>query len=401
MTSGDALQSATIDFCEVDAASVGGGCIGPTWAATDSRIVDHAHLIEDPRYIVQALATGLNASTAYRFTVSVVLAGGATARGSTAVRTVPGLESNETVVLLGGGDYRTDEEGLAMLRAGLQAAPDAQVLYFGGDLSYANNMRTCYLRWDRFLHGVSALVNGEGLSLPLLTIPGNHEAGGYLEAGSDRDEYYFYAPYFPQFDDDHPADRTITYHSHRLGRRLGVVALDSGTMVPVGDQTAYLRDALVRLRGYDAATGAPNASALAAAPFLVTMWHNAAYGATPRDEADPVALMREQWLPVLDAQKVPLALEFHEHVFKRTFPMNQGVVRRDGDGVTFVGDGALGVQSSSRTVDRSQTFLAAADERNYITAIRVLANGSCTVSNVDASGFGHELFDTVTLQRRV
>uniref|UniRef100_A0A7S1QIU4 Purple acid phosphatase n=1 Tax=Neobodo designis TaxID=312471 RepID=A0A7S1QIU4_NEODS len=389
---------ARVEACEV--ASAAGPCVAPSWSLTTA-IVDHAHIEEDRRYLVHALATNLSGSTPYRFTVVFVLAQGVVTDGATTVRTVPGIESDEPVVLLGGGDYHSSGTGIAMLRAGLVEAPDAHVLYVGGDLSYANNLRTCYLRWDRFLHAMSTIVNADGFSLPLLTIPGNHESGGYLEAGSNREEYYFYAAYLPQYDLDWPEDRTITFHSHRIASHVGLVALDSGLMVPVSDQVEFLKGALISLRGFDPdVVSQPNASVVDSMRFVIPLYHNAVYGSTTRSRVSAVDEMKRRFLPLFDVHKIPLVLEFHEHTYKRTFAMNQGNIRTDGDGVVYLGDGALGVYSDSRELGHYD-YIAREAAANYITILRVFANGTCHGSTIDAAGFGGRVYDEFVLRKRV
>jgi hypothetical protein len=394
VVTGDAPGRAWVAVCAADASLE---CTGAEWGV-QSTVLDHAHLEEDKRYVSHTLLAGLNGSTLYRIQAQFVLADAARVETRTiVVRTPPAVDSNETVVLIGGGDYHSSAVGIGMLRAGLLTAPDAQAIYFGGDLSYANNLRTCYLRWDRFLHAVSSLVNVYRHNLPLLTIPGNHEAGGYL-VEANRADYYFYTAYFPQYDDDAPRDPTITYHSHVLGPQLGIVALDSGTMVAVQDQVPYLERRLRALRGVDAAA-TPTATQVAAMRFMVVMYHNAAYGSTVDPPDAPVVPLRQLVLPMLDRYKVPMALEFHEHTYKRTYPMADFATRPSGEGVTYVGDGALGVQHDSRELGNF-AYVRVASQSNYINAIRVYANGTCVVTATDDRGFGYEVLDQFSLTKR-
>jgi hypothetical protein len=386
-----------VSACEIATAS--GPCVGAQWTL-QSLLVDHAHIEEDPRYVVQALATNLTGSTPYRFEVQVEMAGGGVDTAATSVRSVPGLDSDEPVVLLGGGDYHSSGVGVAMLRAGLLTAPDAHLLYVGGDLSYANNLRTCYLRWDRFLHAMATIINDEGFNLPLTMIPGNHESGGYLEAGSAREEYYFYAAYLPQFDEDWPADRTTTYHSHLIGSHVGIIELDSGLMMPVQDQVEYLESKLIDMRGFDPSTGLqPNASVIDAMRFVIPMYHNAIYGATTRSRVSAVDEMKAKFVPLFDSHNVPLALEFHEHVYKRTHALNGGNVRSDGVGVVYLGDGALGVYSDSRELGGYE-YISRDAAANYITVLRIFVNGTCSGTTIDASGFGSRVYDAFSIQKR-
>jgi hypothetical protein len=372
-------------------------CAGPSWEV-QGKSVYHAHLPEDPRYVLQTLITNLTGSTAYRIAAVAITATGVRTTRVISIKTVPDMDSTETVVLLSGGDYQTDSVGISMLRAGVRKAPDARVLLIGGDLSYANNHRTCFLRWDRFLRTVAVLVNGDGHHLILVTIPGNHEAGGYLAADS-RSAYYFYTQYFPQFDDDEPSDATITYHSHLLGKHVGLIGLDSGTMVPVPDQVSYLDTQLRSMKGFDP-TAIPTSTEIDATRFTIVAYHNAIFTAIDRTPADPVPLMEAMFVPILDKYRVPLALEFHDHVYKRTHPLVGGVAQEAGRGTVYIGDGALGVFDGTRGL-MEYPYIAKSYSSNYLAVFRIYGNGTCAAEMVNAAGFGFTTLDSFTVQRRL
>ena len=130
------------------------------------------------------------------------------------------------------------------------------------------------------------------------------------------------------------------------------------------------------------------------------MYHNAIWSAVSEKSdggAGAVDEMRLKFVPVFEAHKVPLVLEFHDHVFKRTAPLTAGV--KGVDGVVYLGDGALGVHSSSRELG-NKDYIAKQSASNYVNVIRVLSNGTCDVTTGDSDGFGFRIFDTVRLNRR-
>jgi hypothetical protein len=388
--------SAHLETCEADTTTH--ECLGAAWQTT-AKVLNHAHITEDPRYVMHGLLNNLTGMSVYRVVAVFTLGAGVERRKTLVVRAVPDPNSNVTVSLVGGGDYHATDKGLRMLLAGVQAQPKAHALFLGGDIAYANNMRSCYLRWDRVLQAVSAVVNDEGHALPIVTVPGNHEGGGYLVESSPSD-YYFYTQYFPQYDEDDPADTTTTYHSHIIGKRVGIVCLDSEIIIPIEQQKAYLAKMLTSMRGVDPAAGLSGTSSTVVSDmrFVIVLYHNAAYPGTVERTSGPHPLVREHFVPIFDTHKVPLVLEFHEHVYKRTKPLTNGKPTGAGLGVVYVGDGCLGLSSGRELGDA--TYIERSRQGNYVTAIDVYINGTAHVVAAEANGDSVAIIDKTELQRR-
>lgn len=59
---------------------------------------------------------------------------------------------------------------------------------------------------------------------------------------------------------------------------------------------------------------------------------------------------REHWTPLFDRHRVPVVLEHHDHTFKRTKPLLDGMPHDDG--VLYLGDGSWGKLRSPKPPGR-------------------------------------------------
>ena len=304
-------------------------------------VFPYKHIAEDIRYIGHIFLGDLRGSTVYRLDATFSLSSSYNTSKTITFRTVPCEDSDETVHFIGGGDINQEEKTVLTLISGISAIPSPMFFFIGGDLTNANNMRTCYLRWDRMLRLYTSIRTREGYSLPFLTIPGNHEGGGFLVEPS-MDEYNFYIPYFPQYDDDNPADVHTTHHYHLIGKRLLMIGLDAGIMLPLSTERAYLEATLKRFEN--------------ASKFTIVMNHVPMYPSTRARDDENTVMCRDYLESALDQYKVPLVLEFHDHAYKRTFPMKDGK-RNDADGTVHIGDGGLGAYESSRPITWKDDYM--------------------------------------------
>lgn len=403
VSSGQRPSSFSVEVCQVDPAS--NLCLAGSGWSQPGVMTFMDDILEDLRTVGSVHVTNLTGSTPYRFTASFVTSIGQKTSRTIIIRTVPALDSTEDVVLIGGGDYAVGV-GVGLLRGAIIGASDAQVLYVGGDLAYANNMRTCYLRWDEFLHELTILVNKNGRNLPLLTIPGNHESAGYLAVAPSKINFYY--QYHPQYDQDFPTPEqlTATYHTHMLGQQLGIVGLDSDLVLRASAQQQYLSAQLEMLRGFSASSPSFTLAQYNAMRFCIVMYHNSVFRGSTAGPSQPTADMLNYITPVIDVNKVPLVLEFHEHIYKRTLPINsKGEVQATGQGTVYIGDGSLGVWSASRQTG-NYPYIAKSQASNYINTIRVLANGTAIVTaynypSGDPTTSAYDVIDFTTIDKRL
>lgn len=350
-----------------------------TLPSADVTFFPYFYLSEDQRHIAHATLRGLKSAQGYK--VEARLLDGtnfATANlafplASVAlhVKTMPSLspaapEASANITFVGGGDYYMGQAGTETLMAALQLTPDAAFIFIGGDMSYANNMRTCYRRWDQFFVELTrARTNARGWSLPLLIMPGNHESGGYVEndgftshVGGDADHFHFYLQYFPYTRTRGGMSAALNtgstasyFHAHEIGPRLGLLMLDSGCFVKIEDQLQFVQDTL------------GNWTAASPRRLPVPMFHVPAFPGRSRPssaDAESRADLKALLVPLFDRYNVSVAFQYHEHVYFRSqeldvsgAPLSAAALAAGQRGITYLGDGAMGVAGKDRVAMES------------------------------------------------
>ncbi len=127
-----------------------------------------------------------------------------------------------------------------------------------------------------------------------------------------------------------------SYATLDFGDYLSLVLLDTGHISKIdGEQTAWLDKTLVER---------------ADRPHLFVANHVPAYPSF-RDFEENIlepwtgALNRKHWVPLFERHNVDVVLEHHDHTFKRTHPLKDGVA--DAGGVLYLGDGSWGMVRQS------------------------------------------------------
>lgn len=374
-----------VRYCEVDVPH--GNCstsVEVTAPSSDCKFFPYHYLSEDRRYVAHVTLRGLKGSQGYRVQARLLDASSPTsttlafplATATLYPRTVPSSTSldplvNNNITFVGGGDYYMGQVGIETLMAALQATPDAQFIFLGGDLSYANNMRTCYRRWDQFFVEMTrARTNARGWHLPLAHLPGNHESGRYAEssdssvegdASGSGERVHFYPQFFP-------GSPSSFYHSHLVGDQLGLIMLDSGCFTRTADQVSFLETTLKNwtTRGL---LPAPQKNV-----FPVPMFHVPAFPGRDHPSSSDAPSRegaRRNFVPLFHRYNVSVAFHYHEHVYFRskeldaagnvllpastTSPAGQQQER----GVVYLGDGAMGVAGLDRIAMASGTSYSA------------------------------------------
>lgn len=406
-------------------------------------ITPHDDIEEDRRFLGSAVVSKLEGSKVYRLRSVFAMNDGTNAVGATPLvtRTVPcASPSGTNVTFIGGGDFRVGGAGAEIARRAMRQYPDAAFFYIGGDLAYANNIRTCYRRWDKFFRDLLPAITRpqDGATIPICSAPGNHEAGGYLVARTraQRSEYYeFYHRYFPHgyssvvdprladvdgtspsspglplqpqgpgsATTEYPLDPTTTFHAHAISSQLGIVVLDSDTMHSVDSQLPFLRATLNTLPTYRHHDDGVSVDPALPRRRLVVLYHNPAYP-SEREFDDPISVsVREKFVPIIEqhAADVAFVLEHHDHTYKRTVALRAGLIvnntaieaargRDTNDrGLVFIGDGALGV-GEDRSPDTSRKYLHVARSMNYFLGVVIFSNGTTVCS---AHGDNGEVVD--------
>jgi acid phosphatase type 7 len=240
-------------------------------------------------------------------------------------RTMP-AKANDTIHFVSGGDCGVNS---ATIANNIQAArQDPMFAIIGGDLGYDNgkSVETSMA----FLKNYSkTMVGRDGRLIPLIACLGNHEVdGGYTKS---RDKATFF---FPLFEGLYP---DTSYTTLDFGDYLSLVLLDSGHTSPIdGDQADWLAKTLKAREDH------PNVFVVNHVPAYPSFRDPKPAAVKEGAEKKPGTgeLQRQHWTPLFDKFRVPVVLEHHDHTFKRTKPLLDGLPNENG--VLYLGDGSWG-----------------------------------------------------------
>lgn len=260
-------------------------------------------------------------------------------------RTMP-AKATDVIQFVSGGDCGVNSAALAN---NVQAArQDPMFALVGGDLGYDNGRSVATSL--AFLKNYSrTMVGRNGRLIPMVAAIGNHEVdGGYAKP---RAKATFFYPLF---------ERLFTetgYATLDFGDYLSLVLLDSGHTSPVdGDQAAWLEKTLKARQDL---------------PSVFVVNHVPAYPSFRNPEPAPVKgaekakpgtgeLQRKHWAPLFDKYRVPVVLEHHDHTFKRTKPLLDGMPHENG--VLYLGDGSWGRLRAPKKADPLHVMAKTSDE---------------------------------------
>jgi hypothetical protein len=306
--------------------------------------------------VFRAELSGLTPGTTYRFRI-----------GSSSpvyrFRTMPARATN-AIHFISGGDCGIGPNAIAN---NIQAAKQSPMFcLIGGDLGYDNG-RAADVSLS-FLRNYSRhMVAPDGCLIPLVTCIGNHEVdGGY---GKKRDRAPFY---YALFDGLY---RENGYATLDFGDYLSLILLDTGHTSPIdGEQTAWLEKELKARKDH---------------PHVLVVNHVPAYPShrSPTKEEGKAKggigeLQRKHWAPLFDKYRVPLALEHHDHTFKRTRPLLGGLAHDNG--VLYLGDGSWGRLRSPNPPEKLG-YLAKVS-RDYHISLHRIEGGERFHQAMDGSG---------------
>eukprot|EP01116_Phalansterium_solitarium_P003150 TRINITY_DN137_c2_g1_i2.p1 TRINITY_DN137_c2_g1~~TRINITY_DN137_c2_g1_i2.p1 ORF type:complete len:259 (+),score=10.58 TRINITY_DN137_c2_g1_i2:39-815(+) len=234
--------------------------------------------------------------------------------------------------------------------------------------------RSCYRLWDQWLIDYELnMVTPAGHMIPMLMSIGNHEAGGY---DKKYENIAFYMSWFPQQTSvaSSPVTSRDSYHAHRISDKTVLLSLDSGIgSKSFSDQTDWVTQQFA------------DASSL---PNKLVMYHVPMYPSY-RSFSDWLSSdLRDEWLPIFDANHVALAFENHDHMYKRTFPLRSGQISTNG--TVYVGDGAWGVVPRSHANPANSWYLANSQPVNFVFRVDI----GTTNTTLTAIGQDGVAFDT-------
>jgi len=286
----------------------------------------------------------------------------------------------EPLVFASGGDVRHNRQ---FMEEGNRAAMahDPAFIVWGGDLAYADGDPKKINNWYEFLDVmVKTLVTPEGRVPPVVVGIGNHEIRGGYHNGriSNEDDRRDLAPFFYGL---FAFPGQPGYGALDFGDYLSLVFGDSGHSNPIaGAQTQWMSRTLAERTRF---------------PHLIPVYHVPAWPSHRNFNGRESSEVREHWVPLFERHNIKLALEHHDHTYKRTVPIFRG--KEDANrGIVYVGDGCWGVGTRKVHPPESTWYLDQAESVRHVLIITLRPDGK-TVVACNASG---EKFDSVTLRAR-
>lgn len=297
---GDSAADSSIEFATVE---------NPLWQVAKTTTKPYTNTDQK---VYRSEITGLKPGSEYQFHI------GKTAKNYR-FRTMP-AKATDTIQFVSGGDAGVDQH--AVNSNIIAARQEPYFALIAGDLAYDNG--TAPATFTKFLQNYSRhMIDSKGRLIPMLAGIGNHEVkGGYRGKRTDSPQY------LSVFDGLFPEK---TYGVVDIGDYLSLVLLDTAHIAPIeGEQTDWLKNVLAERQER---------------PHLIVANHVPAYPSY-RPAASPVGdpatghEQRTQWCPLFERYNVDVVLEHHDHTFKRTHPLTNGM--KDKNGVLYLGDGSWG-----------------------------------------------------------
>jgi hypothetical protein len=255
-------------------------------------------------------------------------------------QTMP-AKATDTIHFISGGDCGVNVHAIAN---NIQAArQDPMFAVVGGDLGYDNG-RSIEISLAFLRNYSKHMIGRDGRLIPMVTCIGNHEVdGGYNKPRAKAP--FYYALFDGLF-------RETGFATLDFGDYLSLVLLDTAHTTPIGgEQTDWLEKML---------------KARADHPNVFVVNHVPAYPSYRRSEgldgkAGTGEGNRKHWVPLFQKYRVPVVLEHHDHTFKRTKPLLDGLAHDNG--VLYLGDGSWG---RLRTPHKPEELVyLAASSRDY------------------------------------
>lgn len=285
--------------------------------------------------------------------------------------TMPADIAKESIRIAIGGDSMHDQA--FMEKTNTQVSKyDPHFAVIGGDLAYANGDPKNVKRWYQWFDAVkNTLIREDGRIIPLVVGIGNHEVRkGAFEEGEEiiynnenrakMAPFYYGLFAFP----GQPGYGVLDF-----GKYFSFFLLDSDHSNPIiGPQTDWFkRELAVR----DDVTQ------------IITMHHVPAYPSVRDFNGTTQAKVREHWLPLIEKAGVKLVFENHDHAYKRTFPIKNNQI--DKDGVIFIGDGSWGT-TPRETHDAATTWYLDKVQSIRAFTLVTLQGSSFNIISVDEDG---------------
>jgi acid phosphatase type 7 len=292
------------------------------------------------KWLFRSEMTGLEPDTDYVFRVG-------TDSAEQRFRTMPTKATN-TISFVSGGDAGVGPHTVASNK--VAAAQSPQFVVLGGDIAYENGRSP--MTFLEFLKAYSRDLRDEKQRLiPLLGCIGNHEVNGSYNKGRES------APFFYSiFDGLYPE---TGFASLDFGDYLSLVFLDTAHTTPIeGEQTDWLGKTL---------------QAHEECPTVFVFNHVPAYPSVREfsghdNEAGTGGGNRKHWVPLFERYNVDAVFEHHDHAYKRSHPLSDGLVSKNG--IVYLGDGSWGKIRRPDTPEK-RPYLALTHEAYHLSVHQI------------------------------
>lgn len=286
--------------------------------------------------VFRAELTGLKPDTEYSFQIGK-------SSPIYRFRTMP-AKATDTISFISGGDCGINSHAVANNVQAARQEPMFAVV--GGDLGYDNGRSVDVSL--AFIRNYSKTMIGRNARLiPMLACLGNHEVDGGFNKPREKAPFFF-----ALFDGLY---RDTSYATLDFGDYLSLVLLDSGHISKIGgEQTSWLEQTLKDRVDH---------------PHVIPVNHVPAYPShrayvLENGKPGTGAENREHWVPLFQKYRVPVVLEHHDHTFKRTRPLLDGLANEKG--VLYLGDGSWGRIRPPQKPDKLP-FMATCSEAYHLS----------------------------------
>ncbi len=324
------------------------------------------------RWVYAAELTGLDPGTEYTFRLQGL--DGTSASPIYRFRTMPATLERPLRIAMG-GDVRHRQEWMEeMNRVAMRY--DLDMIVWGGDLAYADGQPRYWYRWEEFFEAMmNTLIDDSGRLVPILFGIGNHEVQNHHWFWNiDEDSpnrfndqfrerigpFYFSMFAFP----GHPGYGVLDF-----GEYMSIILLDTDHAHPmVGPQTDWFEDVL-QTRTH--------------IPHVFPVYHVPAWPSHRPFDGTVSARVRELWVPLMERYGIQVAFENHDHTYKRTVPIRDGM--ESPDGIVYIGDGCWGVRERDVRTPAEDWYLAHTASRRHFILITV-TDGHRDMKVIDRDG---------------
>jgi len=311
------------------------------YSKLDSQVLQLGQTITKPYVntdlkVYRCELTGLTSGTEYQFQIGQ-------ADKKYRFRTMP-AKATDTIAFVSGGDCGVDQH--AINTNILAARQEPYFALIAGDLAYDNGKSP--ETFTKFLQNYHRhMIDPKDRLIPMISLIGNHEVdGGYKTKRKD-------APQYLSLFDGFYAEKTFGVLD--IGDYLSLVLLDTDHIEPIaGEQTDWLKGVLLDRQER---------------PHLIVANHVPAYPSyrPPQGVNGNFGTGEEQrihWSPLFERYNVDVVLEHHDHTFKRTHRLTNGL--RDKNGVLYLGDGSWGKLRIPKTPEE-RPYLAKVSSAYHMT----------------------------------